>query len=287
MVITKSKLRVFLHSFYIDPTMARLLCFALIATLARGFPSHAQEKKDPPKHFANSIGMKFVWIPPGTCTMGSPQEEKVRNVNEAQHKVTLAKGFYMGVYAVTQEQWKEIMGNTPSHFKGERNLPVEQVSWEDCQEFIKKLREKDKHPYRLPAESEWEFSCRAGTTTPFSFGDTISSDQANYNGKPSPYRTGKNWVYRKKTTAVARFPANAWGLHDMHGNVKQWCQDWYGDDPKNDAIDPQGPNTGEYRVLRGGSWDDYAERCRSAHRAFAEPGRRLSEVGIRLCFFVE
>ena len=141
------------------------------------------QQKDPPKNFTNSIGMKFVWIPPGTFMMGSPKEEKrTASYDETQHKVTLTKGFYMGVYPVTQEQWQAVMGNNPSHFKGEKNLPVEMVSWDDCQEFIKKLREKDKKPYRLPTEAEWEYACRAGTTTPFHFGETISTDQANYDG---------------------------------------------------------------------------------------------------------
>ena len=176
--------------------------------------------------------------------MGSPKEEKERKDDEIQHKVTLTKGFYMGVYTVTQEQWQEVMGNNPSHFKGEKNLPVEHVSWDDCQEFIKKLREKDKKPYRLPTEAEWEYACRAGTTTPFHFGETISTDQANYNGNFT-YGNGKKGVYREKTTPVGSFPANAWGLHDMHGNVWQWCQDWYGDYPQKDVVDPQGPEKGE------------------------------------------
>ena len=121
---------------------------------------------DPPKlpePYTNSIGMKFVWIPPGNFVMGSPKEEKLRNDNETQHKVTLTKGFYMGVYTVTQEEWQAVMGKNPSWFKGEKNLPVEQVPWDDCQEFIKKLREKDKKPYRLPTEAEWEYACRAGS----------------------------------------------------------------------------------------------------------------------------
>src|ERR1019366_4663490 len=143
----------------------------------------AQQKGDPPKNVTNGIGMKFVWIPPGNFLMGSPKEEKQRNGDETQHKVTLTKGFYMGVSTVTQEQWQEVMGNNPSKFKGEKNLPVETVSWNDCQEFIKKLREKDTQPYRLPTEAEWEYARRAGTTTPFSFGETISTDQAYYNGK--------------------------------------------------------------------------------------------------------
>src|SRR5262249_49734952 len=206
--------------------MTRLFCLTLVVALTSSVPSQAQ-KKDPPKHFTNSIGMKFVWIPPGNFMMGSPKEEKGRREDESQHKVSLTKGFYMGVYAVTQEQWKEIMGDEPSRFKGEKNLPVEQVSWEDCQEFIKKLRDKDKKAYRLPSEGRWEYACRAGTKTPFHFGETISTEQANYYGE-AVYGNGKKGIYRKKTTPVGSFPANAWGLHDMHGNVWQWCQDWSG-----------------------------------------------------------
>lgn len=225
----------------------------------------AQEKKDPPRNFTNSIGMKFVWIPPGNFMMGSPREEKGREAEETQHKVTLTKGFYMGVYTVTQEQWKEVMGNNPSWFKGEKNLPVEKVSWNDCQEFVKKLREKDKKSYRLPTEAEWEYCCRAGTTSPFHFGETISTDQANYDGN-YVYGSGKKGVWREKTTPVGSFPANAWGLHDMHGNVWQWCQDWYGTYPLNDVVDPTGPVKGAYQVLRGGSWQSGPETCRSACR---------------------
>ena len=215
------------------------------------------DEKNPPKHFTNSIGMKFVWIPPGIFLMGSPEEEKERRDHETQHKVTLSKGFFMGVHLVTQEQWQAVMGNNPSNFKGEKNLPVETVSWEDCQEFIKKLRVKDKKPYRLPTEAEWEYACRAGTKTPFCFGDAISTDQANYDGNHI-YGNGKKGKYREKTTPVGSFPANAWGLFDMHGNLWEWCQDWFGDYPQNDVVDPQGPNEGQYRVLRGGSWHDYS-----------------------------
>src|SRR5271166_1759134 len=196
--------------------MTRLFCLSLVVALASHLPIQAQEKKDPPKDFTNSIGMKFVWIPPGNFMMGSPKEEKERRYDETQHKVTLTKGFYMGVYTVTQEEWQAVMGNNPSKFKGEKKLPVENVSWEDCQEFIKKLRARDKKPYRLPTEAEWEYACRAGTTTPFHFGETISTDQANHNGNFT-YGDGKKGVYREKTTPVDNFPANAFGLYDMHG----------------------------------------------------------------------
>ena len=272
--------------------MKRLFCFVLVAafvTLASFFPIHAQQKKDPPKTFTNSIGMKFVWISPGNFMMGSPKEEKEREpfgIDETQHKVTLTKGFFMAAHLVTQEQWKEIMGDNPSSFKGEKNLPVEQVSWDDCQEFIKKLREKDKKVYRLPSEAEWEFACRAGTKTPFHFGETISTEQANYNGD-FIYGTGKKGVYRKKTTPVGSFPANAWGLHDMHGNLWQWCQDWYGEYPQKDVVDPQGPEKGEGRVLRGGSWSGHPGFCRSACRYGYDPGGRGSGVGFRLCFCLD
>ena len=139
--------------------MKHLLCLGFVAAFSTmvGSVPIRELQKDPPKTFTNSIGMKFVWIPPGNFMMGSPKEELDRNVIETQHKVTLTEGFYMSVHLVTQEQWQEIMGNNPSHFKGENNLPVEQVSWNDCQGFIKKLREKDKKTYRLPSEAEWEY----------------------------------------------------------------------------------------------------------------------------------
>jgi len=136
--------------------MTRIILFALVATMAGSLTLAAQEKKDPPKQYTNSIGMKFVWIPPGSFMMGSPKEEKPRSDNESQHKVRLTKGFYMGVYTVTQEQWQEVMGNNPSHFKGEKNLPADSVSWNDSQDFVKKVRkkDKDKKAYRLPTEAE-------------------------------------------------------------------------------------------------------------------------------------
>ena len=231
--------------------------------------------------------MKFAWIPPGTFLMGSPpSEEEQKLTEETQHKVTLTKGFYMGVYQVTQEQWQAVMGNNPSHFKGEKNLPVEQVSWDDCQEFRQTLARKESHKYRLPTEAEWEYACRAGTTTPFHFGETISTDQANYDGN-YVYGKGKKGVYRKKTTPVGSFPPNAWGLYDMHGNVYDWCQDWYGLYGDKETTDPVGPSDGNARVLRGGSWLHHPWLCRSAYRCRHEPGNRSNDVGLRLCFCLD
>jgi sulfatase modifying factor 1 len=273
--------------------MKRLFCLVLLAafaTLAGDLSGSLVPDRKPIGEkdipFTNSIGMKFVWIPPGNFMMGSPKEEEGRQVNETQHEVTLSKGFYMGVHAITQEQWQAVMGNSPSRFKGEKNLPVEAVSWDDCQEFIKKLRDKDKEPYRLPTEAEWEYSCRAGTKTPFHFGPTCSTEQANYNGN-STYGSGKKGVYRKKTTPVGSFPANAWGLHDMHGNVLQWCQDWLGDYPLNGVVNPQGPEIGQARVLRGGSWGYTPSYCRSASRYGYHTGNDGDHCGLRVCFSVE
>ena len=273
--------------------MKRLFCLVLVATfttlagdLAGFVVPDRKGEKDPPKNFTNSIGMKFVWIPPGSFMMGSPKEEKERQDNETQHKVTLTKGFYMGVYTVTQEQYETVMGKNPSFFKGEKNLPVESVSWDDCQEFVKKLREKDKDKkaYRLPTESE--YSCRAGTKTPFHVGETISTEQANYNGNFT-YGDGKKAKSRDKMTPVGSFPANAWGLHDMHGNVWQWCEDWYGDYPQKDVVDPQGAGKGQFRVLRGGCWYRHPVYCRSADRSRDEPDYRSRSCGCRLCFCLD
>ncbi len=243
----------------------------------------------PPNDFTNHLGMKFAWIPPGKFMMGSPREEKARQAwgtDETRHKVTLTRGFYMGKYTVTQEEWQTVMGNNPSRFRGEKNLPVEKVSWEDCQRFIKKLREMDGKPYRLPTEAEWEYACRAGTTSPFYFGAAISTEQANFCNRAGIYNNGATGVDRRKTTPVGSFPANAFGLHDVHGNVFQWCQDWQADYPPEDVVDPQGPNEGHHRVLRGGSWCDDSSTCRSAFRQVCGPADAEPNTGFRVTFFL-
>lgn len=260
--------------------MHRPIYVALVTTAIAAWPVRAQ-----PKQIVNSVGMKLVWIPSGDFMMGSTGKEKGRGDDEHHRKVTISKGFYFGVHTVTQEQWQAVMGENPSHFKG-TNLPVEQVSWHDCQAFCQKLGAKEKKAYRLPTEAEWEYACRAGTTTPFHFGATLSTEQANYNGN-FVYGPGKMGLYREKTTPVGSFPANAWGLHDMHGNVWQWCKDWHGGYSAKEVTDPQGPKSGTNRVSRGGSWGSHPVFCRSANRNFSAPENRSEYYGCRVCYSAE
>ena len=204
--------------------MKRSLLICLLFALINRIPVQAVESS-PPRTYTNSLGMKFVWIAPGTFMMGSPKEEKERSTDELQHKVTLTKGFYMGIYAVTQEQWTEMMGKNPSKFTDGKNLPVEQVNWMECQEFIKKLQEKDKKPYRLPTEAEWEYACRAGKTTPFYTGETIATDQANYNGNYA-YGGGKKACIAKRPCRWEVFPlirGDCMTCTGMSGNGARTC----------------------------------------------------------------
>jgi formylglycine-generating enzyme required for sulfatase activity len=215
---------------------------------------------------ANSIGMHFVPIPAGTFTMG----------DEYAHKVTLTQSFHLGQHEVTQEQYEKVMGATPSEFKGPQK-PVEQVSWDDAVEFCRKLSElpgekSTGYVYRLPTEAEWEYACRAGTTTEYSFGDSKSElgDYAWYDKNSG-----------KTTHPVGGKKPNAWGLYDMHGNVFEWCHDWYGDYPSGSVTDPTGAASGSYRVARGGSWDLYSGHCRSANRSRSTPDDRFG-LGFRV-----
>ena len=186
------------------------------------------------------VKLEMMLIPAGKFVMGSPGSEVGRKDNETQHEVTLTKPFYMGKYEVTQEQWQSVIGSNPSNTKGAR-LPVTNVSWNDCQDFIRKLNSKTNGGYRLPTEAEWEYACRAGTTTAFCFGDKITRSDANYG--PGG-----------KSVAVGSYKANAFGLYDMHGNVWECCEDWYREYPAQSVTDPKGALRGVSRVGRGGSF---------------------------------
>ena len=253
--------------------MKRILGIAMVLGLVGALIVMAQEVK-PGKAEVIDLGkdvkLEMVLIPAGKFKMGSPASEKDRNEKETQHEVTLTKPFYMGKYEVTQEQWFEIMGENPSREKG-RMLPVTNVSWNECHFFIRKLNEKTNGGYRLPTEGEWEFACRAGTTTAYSFGDKITPKDANYVGSEIG-----------KPVAIGSYKPNSFGLYDIHGNVWEWCEDWYGDYPAGAVTDPKGPAKGEYRVLRGGSLLSYVSDARSSNRSNYAPTARYGTLGFRL-----
>ena len=239
-----------------------------------------QTSLDDSKQKEKSQHKSMVLIPGGSFMMGSPVNESGRQGDESpQHEVTISQ-FYMGRYPVTQAEYLEIMGENPSNFKGQ-DLPVESVSWYDAVEYCNRLSQKegftpayeikgenvswnrDATGYRLPTEAEWEYACRAGTTTPYNTGNTITTEQANY--------SGKMFFNRDKTTAVGSFQANPWGLYDMHGNVWEWCWDWYGNYSSAAQTDPVGASSGTFRVLRGGGWIYNAQNLRSAARSREQP----------------
>ena len=243
----------------------------------------------PPKVITNSIGMKLVLVPNGTFMMRSEiEEERIEegraSNNEKEYQVTISKDYYLGVTEVTQGQYEKVMGTNPSRFQGKKvqgdssNLPVEQVSWEDAVEFCKKLSDlpeerKTLRVYRLPTEAEWEYACRAGSSSFYSFGASSKSlgDYAWFVGNSD-----------LQTHPVGEKKANAWGLYDMHGNVVEWCSDWYGKYPKGAVSDPGGPDEGSGRVERGGYFGGGAQFCRSAFRYGRDPSYRDGCHGFRL-----
>ncbi|MEC4888025.1 MAG: formylglycine-generating enzyme family protein [Scytonema sp. PMC 1070.18] len=255
----------------------------------------------------DGISLEMVEIPGGTFTMGAPEDEEGSSDDERpQHRVTV-QPFFMGKYPVTQAQWRAVaalpkverdLKANPSRFKGDR-LPVESVSWYDAVEFCARLSKYSEREYRLPSEAEWEYACRAGTTTPFNFGETITTDLANYQGTDNKeynwkgsYGKGPLGVYRKETTEVGFFPANAFGLYDMHGNVWEWCADSWHDNyrgaPNNgsawiQSIQNDNDNqNNQTRLLRGGSWYNYPDYCRSANRDWYTPDLVDVNFGFRV-----
>ena len=235
---------------------------------------------------AEGVDLDMIWIEPGTFIMGSPSDELGRYDDEVQHEVTLTQGYWLGKYEVTQAQYEAIMGENPSRFKGAYQ-PVEQVSWNKATNFCAKLTAIEKeagrlpegYEYTLPTEAQWEYACRAGTTTALNSGKNLSDEvQCPEMDEVGWYGGNSN----ERTHPVGQKQPNAWRLYDMHGNVMEWCLDWYGDYPTSAVIDPTGPDTGENRVLRGGSWLSYAYGCRSAFRGSLIPNYIYYYLGFRV-----
>ena len=232
----------------------------------------------------------FRWIEPGTFMMGSPKDEPEREPwaegIETLHQVTLTQGFWLADTAVTQAFWLAVMNaDNPSRFQDNPSNPIERVSWLDAQQFMAALNDKVAGLFaQLPSEAQWEYACRAGTTTPFSFGANITPEQVNYDGN-YPYADGEKGLYREKTVPVKSLPANLWGLYEMHGNVWEWCQDsWQNNLGKVAVVDPltQSEEASGDRVLRGGSWLDFGRSVRSAIRSRGRPDFRDDFIGFRL-----
>lgn len=272
----------------------RLMSIAWVCVLAMTLlaaAAWAQTAAAPARH-TNSIGMEFVLIPAGSFQMGSPDSDReARNFEKPQHRVTLKQPFYLGRFEVTQTQWQAVMGSSP-YAQGRSNpyydLPgmaeritrpdnPATVSWNDAQAFIARLNEREGHRrYRLPTEAEWEYAARAGTTTAYSFGDDARQLDRHAWHREN-FQTGG-------THPIGNKPPNPWGLYDVHGNVWEWVQDWY--DPnyyaRSSEADPQGPDRGTRKVVRGGSWHTTATSWRSAFRRYYEPDYRGISIGFRV-----
>ncbi|MBI1913727.1 MAG: formylglycine-generating enzyme family protein [Planctomycetes bacterium] len=277
-----------------------------LGVLSAAGPPEGRKAADAPKAgtvITNSLGMKLAYIPAGKFQMGSPADEPERTDAELRHEVAITQPFYMGIYEVTQREFNPLMAATVKRGAifderrgGGPDHPMENVTWRNAVAFCDTLsglaEEKQAgRRYRLPTEAEWEYACRAGTTTPLHFGKSLSAQQANFNGN-SPYGGAEKGPYLRKTAKVGSFKPNAWGLYDMHGNVAEWCADYYDKDyyRKSPREDPKGPDKGVvstdyndfYRVIRGGCWLDEARACRSAYRFRAMPHDPYRLIGFRV-----
>jgi uncharacterized protein (TIGR02996 family) len=294
----------------------------LLRLTRRMLPTPVGERGDMPRRYAalleagvrpvlvewvNSIGMRFALVPAGRFLMGSPEGVQDRMDDEALHEVQLTRPFWLGVFPVTQAQWKAVMGNNPAYFSRDSEgkgsvkdvsdaeldlFPVESVSWSDTQTFLKKLAQeeaKGRREYRFPTEAEWEYACRAGTGVEYAFCPaarptrSLCSTQANFDGE-SPYGGAEQGPVLNRTSRVGSYEANPFGLYDMHGNVQEWCSDWWGgwgNYSSTPATDPPGPTNGLLRMVRGGSWREWGRHCRAASRLSNAPSRRDFNQGFR------
>jgi formylglycine-generating enzyme required for sulfatase activity len=258
---------------------------------APNYPQRFYQVGLPPIPLPTPIS-NMVFIPPGTFTMGSPDGEAGRSTNEGpQTIVRLSRGFWMGQYEVKQVEFIALMGSNVSFFSFDSRLPLDFVTWIRATNYCYALTQKERaaghlppgYGYRLPTEAEWEYACRAGTRTPFGIGDgtSLSSKQANFDGT-FPYGGAATGPDVNITTIGGSYAPNAWGLYDMHGNVSEWCQDWYGPYPGGRVTDPKGPSTGSAHVLRGGGFDSVGQACRSAKRDSHVPTYGYTDQGFRI-----
>jgi uncharacterized protein (TIGR02996 family) len=233
------------------------------------------------------VPLDLALIPPGTFYMGGQGDESRDEDEDPSHRVRLTRGFYLGIYPVTQAQWNAVLAPLRLTFHGP-NLPVEHVSWYDAWEFCSELCDRFGRNFRLPTEAEWEYACRAGTRSPFAFGDVLTTDQANYDGN-YPYGQSPKGIYRERTSPVTLFQPNAWGLHDMHGNVWEWCNDWFWAAYYLHSVEenPAGPVEGSSRTVRGGSWYFGARPTRSSYRFWMDPEQRDDDLGFRVVLDLE
>jgi formylglycine-generating enzyme required for sulfatase activity len=300
----------FLQIHYNKCILAFLLCSSLLSACKNSKikPAFSNNSKS---LISKSVGMKFTLIQPGTFLMGAPESEYLSDSNEyPQHTVVLTKPYYMGVYEVTQEEFFRVKGFNPSTLKGAKRLPVETVTWYDAILFCNRLSILDKvdscyeilniktdgihtihadvhlrvekNGYRLPTEAEWEFACRGGTTTPFPFGDNITTIQANYDGYTPYFEKEKKEVFRDKSLEVDSLLANRFGLYNIVGNVFEWCWDYYGEYSGIKQTDPVGPSAGNERVRRSGAYTSPAHHMRSSVRHGIPPGVPFFHMGFRV-----
>ena len=238
----------------------------------------------------NPLGMTFVMIPAGSFNMGSPVHEYGRAATETRHRVTLTKPFYLQTTEVTVDQWRRVMGRRWfGDVKWPKDRPIAKVSWYDVQRFIQKLNVNSEGHYRLPTEAEWEYAARAASNTAYTWGDTVDCSRAFYGHSRKGDSECRDYNVSKglpdgMPAPVKSYPANQWGLYDMHGSVWEWCLDTFSDYPQAAVSDPWPTDTGRMRVRRGGSWFSPGYACRSANRAYGHPASRLPNTGFRLVF---